>query len=174
MKGDEATARSYFRKAIGATPPPPLAFLHLGTLLTREGKLEEARSYFEQTIRLAPDNSVALNNLAYILAEKGTDLDQALTYAQRAVARAPGSLDYADTLGYVYIKRNLNDNAIKVLQRIVEKSPSRAAYRYHLALALYQKGDIEHARTELLLAKNGNATPGEAKRIQELLGEMSR
>ncbi len=174
VKGDETTARSYFLKAVGATPPPPLAFLHLGTLLTREGKFEEARSYFEQTIRLAPDNSVALNNLAYILAEKGTDLDQALTYAQRAVARAPGILDYADTLGYVYIKRNLNDNAIEVLQRIVKKSPSRAAYRYHLALALYQKGNIEHARTELLLAKNGKATPEEADRIQELLDEMSR
>jgi tetratricopeptide (TPR) repeat protein len=149
LNGDSESARKYFSKAMEAQPPVPFAFFHAGSLLAQEGKLEEAAPYFERCVELAPDTDAALNNLAYVLAETGTDLDQALTYAQRAMARNPESADYADTLGYVYVKRNLNDNAIEVLRGIVDKHPARADFRYHLGMALYQNGDEEQARTEL-------------------------
>jgi len=171
-KGDTQTARAHFDKAMEADPPVPEAFLHVGTLLAREGKLKEARPYFDRCIQLAPDNDAALNNLAYILAEMGTDLDQALTYAQRAVAKKPDSADYADTLGYVYLKRNLNQNAIEVLRRIVAEHPARASFRYHLAMALYQKGNQKQARTELETALKSNPSPEETRRIRELLARL--
>ena len=172
LNGDSESARKHFNKAVEAQPPVPAAFLHLGTLLAQEGKLKEARPYFERCIELAPDSDTALNNLAYILAETETDLDHALACAQRAMARNPESADYADTLGYVYVKRNLNDNAIKVLRGIVDQHPARASFRYHLAMALYQNGDKEQTRTELDTALKSNPSPEEATGIRELLAKL--
>jgi hypothetical protein len=40
-------------------------------------------------LKLQPDNPIALNNLAFLLVEGGADLDQALTYAQRAKQKLP-------------------------------------------------------------------------------------
>ena len=91
---------------------------------------------------------------------------------QRALARNPGSAAYADTLGLVYIKRNLNGNAIKVLRKVVDKNPSRAAFRYHLALALFQNGDREGARRELMIARNSKLSAAEATKIHDLLAKL--
>ena len=44
------------------------------------------------------------------------DLDQALTMAQRAVQAAPKSPEIADTLGWIYIKKNLSEEAIRIFR----------------------------------------------------------
>ena len=172
QRGDTAAAREHFLKAIELDPPVPDAFLRIGTLLAREGKLTEARPYFERTLELAPDNAVASNNLAFILAETDTDLDQALTHAQRARARAPDNAEFADTLGWVYVRRGLNDNAIDVLSEIVAENPSRAGFRYHLALALFQNGEKHQARKELETALGNKPSPEEEGKIRQLLSRL--
>jgi len=172
QRGDTAAAREHFLKAIKLDPPVPDAFLRIGTLLAREGKLVEARSYFEQTLELSPDNAVASNNLAFILAETEPDLDQALTHAQRARARAPDNAEFADTLGWVYVRRGLNDSAIELLGEIVAKNPSRAGFRYHLALALIQNGDRSRARKELETALGNKPSPEEEGKIRQLLSQL--
>ena len=70
-------------------PENPLVVSTLALTLDGAGRKQEARMAYEQVLKLQPDNPVALNNLAYMLAESGTDLDQALTYAQRAKQRCP-------------------------------------------------------------------------------------
>jgi Flp pilus assembly protein TadD len=172
FRGETSAGREQLHTAIDLDPSLPEAFLHIGTLLAREGKLTEARPYFERTLELAPDNAVASNNLAFILAETETDLDQALTHAQRARARAPDNAEFADTLGWVYVRRGLNDNAIDVLSEIVAENPSRAGFRYHLALALIQNGDESRARKELETALGNEPSPEEEGKIRQLLSQL--
>ena len=50
-------------------------------------------------------------------AEEGLDLDAALTMAQRARQLAPNATAMADTVGWIYIKKNLPDSAIAVVRR---------------------------------------------------------
>ena len=66
--------------------------------------------------------------------------------AQKARQQRPNDEDVADTLGWIYIKKNLPDSAIAVFRELVTKNPKRAAFHYHLAMALFQKGDKVQAK----------------------------
>ena len=46
----------------------------------------------------------------------------------------------ADTLGWIYLKENLSDKAVEMFKELVGKAPNHSTFRYHLGMALYQKG----------------------------------
>jgi tetratricopeptide (TPR) repeat protein len=174
LRRDETDkAKEHFNRAWAAKPPQPFAAYHLGTLHARAAEYAEARQWFEKALELAPDLAVAMNNLAFVLSEMNVELDQALTYAQRAVARVPDHPEFQDTLGTIYTKRELYTNAIEVLEPLVEKNPTRADFRYHLAIAFHRNENPERAKQELLLALKGplpDAEARQARRLLDLLG----
>jgi len=79
----------------------------------------------------------------------------------------------ADTLGWIYIKKNLSDNAIEIFRDLVGKNPANPTYRYHLGMAFYQKGDKPQAKRELLAALQRKPSKEEEQKIKELLGKVS-
>ena len=81
-----------------------------------------------------------MNNLAYLMAETGGNLDEALRLAQDASRRQPSNVGLSDTVGWIYLKKNLTDSAIQILSNVVQKDPRHPVYGYHLGSALYQKG----------------------------------
>ena len=172
QRGKIAAARRCFLEAIESDPPTPEAFVQLGTLLAREGRFEQARLHLERSLELSPENPAAMNSLARILAETGTDLNEALTLAQRARARDPDNPDFADTLGWVYLEQGLNDSAVEILSQIVARNPSRVEYRCHLALALHQKGDHDQASRQLAAALANKPSAAEERKIRELLSRL--
>jgi tetratricopeptide (TPR) repeat protein len=133
------------------------------------GDAAKSRPLYELVIKVEPDNVLALNNLAFALAEEGGDLNLALTYAQRARQKSPESPEIADTLGWVYVRKNLSDNAIRIFQELVRKDPNHSTWRFHLAAALYQKGDKPSARRELEAALRSKPNRQEEQKIRELL-----
>jgi tetratricopeptide (TPR) repeat protein len=171
-KGDIQTSIVEFQKAKDLNPSDPTAYVHLALLFEGEGRAQEAKPLYEQILKIEPDNAVALNNLAFNLAEYGGDLDQALTMAQRAKAKFPHHLDIADTLGYILVKKNLSDNAITILREIVGKDQKNPIYRYHLAVALAQKGDKAAARKEAEEALRNKPSKQDETRIKELLSRI--
>jgi len=168
-----ADAQRHLRRAAELLPEDATAHLLLAMALQAQGDWAGAANYYQRTIDLAPDNVIALNNLAFILAETGTDLDRALSLVERARSRAPHHPDVADTLAWVYVKRNLNDSAIAILDQLVAKHPEKASWRYHLAVACYQKGDAVRARRELEAALRNKPDPKEEGQIRELLAKLS-
>ncbi len=169
LKGDLNAAIDSFRKANQLAPNDTLPLIRMAMLLDGLGRRGEAKPLYEQILRLKPDEAVALNNLAYIKAEEGTDLDAALSLAQRAKQAMPLDPNIADTLGWVYIKKNLSDDAVRVFRDLVAKVPKSPTLRYHLAMALFQKGDRPSARKECELALQNNPSKEEAAKIRELL-----
>jgi Flp pilus assembly protein TadD len=107
-----------------------------------------------------------------LLAERGGDLDRALTLAQRARQKLPQDHNVADTLGWIYIKKNLADNAIEIFRELTRKEPGNPTFHYHLGMALYQKGDRVAARQALQNALRNKPAPDEAARIKELLSKV--
>jgi len=170
--GDRESAKVHLLRATQGTPPLAEAFYAYGSMLAAEGRFRESREQFERCLELQPDHANALNNLAFVMAETDADLDQAVTYAQRAIARDPKNHEYGDTLAYIYIKRNLYQDAVNVLTPIVRDSPDRADYRYHLALALYRNGDEGRARAEFNRIDLDRLQPADAQRVRELLSEI--
>jgi tetratricopeptide (TPR) repeat protein len=161
------------QRALDITPNNTTILNKLAVMLSAVGRKKEAKAAYENVLRIDPDNAFALNNLAYLIAESpGGDLNQALTLAQRANQKLPQTHDVADTLGWIYLKKNLPDNALEIFRNNVTKAPKNPLYRYHLAMALYQKGDKAHARQELQTALSNGPNQEEAASIQELIGKI--
>jgi tetratricopeptide (TPR) repeat protein len=110
--------------------------------------------------------------LAFLLAENGGDLNDAVTYAQRAKQLLPGLNEISDTLGWIYLKKNLSDNAIQIFQELVTKAPNNSTFRYHLGMAFSQKGDKPRAIKELQQALRSNPPKDEEGKIRDLISKL--
>ena len=171
-KGDIDQALQNFRRGNSLNPNDPVPLLNMALLLDGSGRRDQAKPVYEQVLKLDPDNPIALNNLAFIKAEEGIDLDQALTMAQKAKQKAPSDNNVADTLGWIYIKKNLSDNAINIFRDLVVKAPTNSTFHYHLGLALAQKGDKPAAKKELENALKNNPSKEEQIKIREYMAKL--
>jgi beta-lactamase regulating signal transducer with metallopeptidase domain/Flp pilus assembly protein TadD len=157
-KGDLDSAIANLRQAVKMAPDNVVARSTLALVLDAAGKKPEAQMEYFEVIRLNPNNGVSLNNLAYLLASNGGDLDEALLLAQRGHKALPDSDEVSDTLAWIYLKKEQPDEALPILNELVQKQPGSAEYHEHLAMALQAKGDefaaAEQRRTaERLRAK---------------------
>jgi tetratricopeptide (TPR) repeat protein len=169
-KGDLNAAIDAFRRCSQAAPSDPAPLLQLGLLMEGIGRRDQAQPIYEQILRIKPDHAVALNNLAFIKAEEGIDLDQALTMGARQ--QPPASPDFADTLGWIYIKKNLPQEAENLFTDLVTRAPSHPTYYYHYGMALLQKGDNSLAPQQLEIAIKNNPPVGEKVEIQKMLQKL--
>ena len=171
LRGDHANAVVAYQQAYQLAPANTLVALTLADALARAGHVPEARRQYESIVKAHPENATALNNLAYLLADTGGDLEEALTLAHRAVKAAPGQDDYADTVGYIYLKKGQRESAVQAFGNLVHKNPHVALFHYHLAMALFEQGDKEGARKELAAALVEHPAPQDEARIRELLNK---
>jgi tetratricopeptide (TPR) repeat protein len=144
----------------------------LALVLDAASRKAEARQVYEATLKLDPNNGVALNNVAFLMAESGGDLDDALTKAQRAKQLLPNLSEVSDTLGWIYLKKNLSDNAVEIFKDLVAKQPGQSTFHYHLAMALSQKGDRSRALEQLKEALKYNPPKDEKDKIQQLINRL--
>ncbi len=171
-EGDLPHAIDELQKAKSLAPHDPMANAMLALALHNAGRGEEAAKAYRDALALESGNPLVANNLAYLMAENGGNLDEALRLAQTAAREQPANQAIADTVGWIYLKKNLPDSAIQVLSNAAAKDP-RPLYRYHLAMALYQKGDREGARRECQAALSGRPAQGDEKKIRDLLARLS-
>lgn len=142
-------ARLEFERLAAAKPDSVAARTMIGMIYSAQGKEAEARAAYEEIFARGLDAPVAANNLAWMYVERGEKLDQALQLAQRAKQRLPERADVSDTLGWIYYKRGLAQNAIPLLRQSVESSPRNPFYQYHLGMACAAAGRNEEARAAL-------------------------
>ncbi len=169
LKGDPGAAVGALQKAREILPTNPAAVNALALALDGADRKKEAIAAYRDALKLDANNAVALNNLAFALCETGGDLDEALAHAKRARELLPAMDEISDTFGWVLLKKNLPGEALPVFRELVKKQPGRAAYRYHLALALQQQGDAAAAAAELEAALKANPTKEEESKIREAL-----
>jgi len=170
--GDFDTAETLFRQARELAPKDASPSLHLAMLLGEMGEQQETRELLEEVVTLAPDNVIALNNLAYVLADSPETIDRALTLAQRAMKLAPTSPNILDTLGWVYLKKGQSGEAVSVYENLVEIAPKHPTWRYHLGMALYQRGSRREARSQLEISLSSGPSAEEEAEIRALLARI--
>ncbi len=169
---DTQGALAAFQSAQKASPGDPTAFLTLASLQAQAGNNQEARKAYQEALKLQPDNPVALSRVAYLNAQDGVDLDQAFAFAQDARVKLPNDPDVLDTLALIYLKKNLVDDGMHVLQDLVKRDPERAVFHLHYAMALYQNGDTDRARAELQTALRSNPSALERNEITRLMARI--
>jgi tetratricopeptide (TPR) repeat protein len=131
-KRDFESALANFEKAKELAPGKPAPTALLARLQQATGRKQQAEENYRRVLASQPDNSMALNNLAFLLADKGGDLEEALRLEQRAQTRQPKNPEFADTLGWIYLKKNMGDSALQIFSQLVRKYPKRPDFRYHL------------------------------------------
>jgi Tfp pilus assembly protein PilF len=150
-------------------PAAAQAGLTFALELERAGDWRDAEKAYATVIAVEPKNVKALNNLAYLLSQHGGDLDDALMYANRAVAQGPDTPEVIDTLGYVHVKRGELDSALASFDSLLQKAPEHAE---HLALLLASNGRGDAVRQELTAALANNDSPAARQAIQTILGKL--
>jgi tetratricopeptide (TPR) repeat protein len=171
-KGDTGSAIQALQAARETLPDNIVVLSTLALVLDSASRKPEARQVYEATLKLDPNNAVALNNLAFLLAETGGGLDDALTKAQRAKQLQPSLYEISDTLGWIYLKKNLADNAIDIFKELVAKQPSHSTYHFHLGMAYWQKGDKTKALDQLKEALKYNPAKEEKDKIQQMITRL--
>ncbi len=165
-------ALNSFNQAAKADPRNVNVLLNQGMLQEALGKKTEAADTYNRILGYDPDNPLALNNVAFMDAEKGTNLDQALTFAERAKKRFPKSTDISDTLGYVYLQKNLNSQALDLFRQVVQENPKNPTYHLHLAMALLKGGDKQAARDEAQKALQNSSQPDQTEKIRSFVSQI--
>jgi len=171
-KGDTNASIQELQKARETLPDNIVVLKTLALVLDGAQRKPEARKVYEATLKLDPNDGVTLNNLAFLMAETGGDLDDALTKAQRAKQLLPSLYEISDTLGWIYLKKNLADQAIDVFKDLVIKEPNHSTYHFHLGMAYSQKGDKTQALVQLREALKYNPAKDEKDQIQQLIARL--
>ncbi|WP_448553937.1 XrtA/PEP-CTERM system TPR-repeat protein PrsT [Thalassotalea montiporae] len=91
----------------------------LGSLMLESGLSTDALNVYQQMADKEPGNVIALNNTAWLFMEQG-QLEQALTYAEKAVALAPEVASVIDTYGKVLLKSGQIRKALVQAQKAYE------------------------------------------------------
>jgi tetratricopeptide (TPR) repeat protein len=171
-QGATQDALASYEKASKLAPSDAKILNAIAVLESNTGQAKQAIATLDKQLALDPNNAAAMNNLAFNLAETGQDLDRALTLAERVARKFPNDPGVIDTLGWVYVKRGLNQSAIQVLRGLVKKYPKEPAYRYHLAIALIQDKQTVDARRELQAALLNHPAKDLSSKIQENLTQV--
>lgn len=167
-----ADARASFESILKEQPDSVFVQTMIGLLYEAEGNSVEARKRYERVMQLDPSAAVAANNLAYMYAEEGGNLDTALQLAQVARQKVPESAEIADTVGWVYVKKNMGALAVSHFEHALARDPQSALYTYHLGLALAQTGQKIKARQSLERALTLNPDPDTAAKVRASLDQL--
>lgn len=137
-------------EAVLAKDPKALqAHMLLGIIHESQKEYEKAQGHYQESLKINPRFAPAANNLAWILAERGGNLDSALSYAQTAREQKPNDPHIADTLGWIYYKKNAYPLAVNLLKESAEKLPNEPEVQYHYGMAQYKNGDTAGAKKTL-------------------------
>lgn len=171
LNGDLQRAILAFQRALQITPNSLEATLRLAYAYESAGQIPQAVAAYRKALEINPNTPIAMNNLAYLLSEHGGDLDEAQKLAQLALQRVPQQQYIADTLGWIFYKKNDLESALQIFQNLVKKYPEEPAFRYHLGAVLLKKGQKVQAKAELQAALENKPPADMEKKIRELLSQ---
>ena len=167
-KGDMPSAISALRNA-RMTLPDDVRVLSTLALTLDAVSSWEAQQAYEDALRVAPNDAILMNNLAFSLAEHGGDLDRALSLARRAQKLVPTVPEIADTVGWIYLKKDMAYEARAAFAPLVQKQPGNAGFRGHLATALEWRNETSPALRALAKALRQEPTEANQRLVLELL-----
>ena len=154
----------------------PNARVLLARLHVARGEDAQALELLRSAIADSPDLPAAQNDLAYLLARRGEEFETATELAQEARANRPDAPEIADTLGFVYLRRELAEAALVQFDAALELaepgSPGWATAQFHRGLALRQLGRPADAVAALEQALASGAEFAEAQEAHKALADL--
>jgi tetratricopeptide (TPR) repeat protein len=119
--------------------------LYLAMLYDEEKLDDKAEKVLKGVLQEDPKNHRAMNHLGYFYAERGRNLEEAVTLIQGALEANPKNWAYLDSLGWAFFKLGRHQEALEKLHEAINIHDD-SVLRDHL-------GDIYHAQGESSEAK---------------------
>jgi len=138
-----------------------------------QNKPQQAMAYYEKALTLNPRFAPAANNLAWNYAEHGENIDRALSLAQTAREQLPHDPSIADTLGWIYYKKDRYRQALPLFKESAEKLTDNPMVYYHLGMVYYKIGDTNLAKGALQRALQLRRDFPGAEEAQQVLMQIS-
>lgn len=135
----------------------------------RLGRWPEALADLRLAKAAAPNQPNVLNYLGYAMADRGENLDEALTMLRNAMRLRPGSGAILDSYGWALYKSGRFEDAATVLERAAGLAPNLAEVADHLGDVYWRTGRQEEARLEWRRALTLNPTDDQAKALETKL-----
>ncbi len=148
-KGDDQHALADYQNAAKLAPKLGLAQFKIGTVYERKKNFSVAEQSYKTAIADDPTLVFAYGNLALLSVTQKENLDNALAWAQKAVALAPRSGEILGVLGWVYVARGQKDMAVAELKKAAALAPANPEIHYHLAIAYQDSGKLSEALAEM-------------------------
>ena len=142
---DYARAESLIKQAIELKPDNAAYYFRLGVVYDKENNKEASMKAMRKVIELNPKHANALNYLGYTYADLGQNLDEAERLIKEAMKYKPDDGYITDSLGWVYYKKGLYEEALLYLKKAVQLVPDDPIILEHLGDAYMKLNDKENA-----------------------------
>jgi predicted Zn-dependent protease len=153
---DYDQAVRYATEARKQHPDDPNFPLALVDLYADAGRPGDAEKLLRQMLANEPSNPTVLNHLGYMLANRGEQLDEAVTLVKKALDAKPDQPEFLDSLGWAYYKRGELNDAVKYLSQAAAKLPENSEVQDHLGDAHAKRGSMQDAITAWTKALAGD------------------
>ncbi len=151
-------------------PQDAIFRLYLGDVAAARREYAAAEKMYADVTRLQPSNAVAFNNLAWVSGK--LKRENAVAYAEKAVALAPDVPGHMDTLAMLLSERNNYAKALEWQKKALALQPNSGLFKLNLAKIYLKAGKKDLARNELdELAKFGDKFRGHAE-VASLLNSL--
>ncbi|GEM_PF-646347 len=117
------------------------------------GRFEDARRDGEEIAGISVDGAGADNSQCWLRAVAGKELEQALDFCNKAVARKPEIGAYLDSRGLVYFKMGRFQDALNDYNAAIDKNSDANASRYARGVVKLRLGDKDGGQKDIDDAK---------------------
>jgi len=112
---------------------------------------------YRDVLTREPRNIVVLNNIAWALSEGLNQPTEGLKRIDELISLAGGRAEYLDTRGVILLRLGRIDEAIKVLETVVQAEPT-GIHLFHLAQAYHKASRDADCQKTFSLALNAGLT----------------
>ena len=171
--GNTAEAIGALQKARETLPNNVTVLNTLAMVLEAAGRNPEAGEAYSAILKLDPNNATGDEQPRLPAGRYRRRSGPRADYGEARQGRwCPTLIEFSDTLGWVYLKKGMLNQAIEIFRDLVDKDPARSTYHYHLARAYYLKGDQAGALGEARAAADKHPGDAESKQIQALIAQL--
>lgn len=137
---DDAIAK--YRRIIEVAPSLASAYVNLGALYFKQGKIAEAYETFVHGVNSAPSDRTLLSNAAAAAQQLGKS-PEALKYVDDAIAKTPRDASLHGLRSTILRSLNRNDDALAAITQATQLAPDDAKFQFSLGnmLALLKRND---------------------------------
>ena len=147
----------------------------LATVSLYQENFAQAEKLFQEIVVASPMDAAAINGLALALCEQNDPekLRRAMENAGNNVQKDQKNIEFLGTLGWILIKSNRMDDALKVLQQAAAGGQINSATAYYLAELSARNNNFVQAKSLLEAALRNTQPFFKRNAAQKLLQEVT-